>query len=405
MNLREAYEFAVKVLAESIKFKTVLGEEYEEIVDFYREVLSSYGVSVAVHRVADDYVTKNLPASYNPHKPRYILIARIGHGERVLQFNGHYDVVPPGDGWKKPPFEPTIENGRLCGRGSSDMKGGIAAIVATLAFLAQTREPEIIVEAALVPDEEIGGVTGTGYLVDKLESRPSWVVIAEPSGVDNILTGHRGNVWCIVNVHGRQAHGSTPWLGDNAFEKMLVYAQRLVEKYRKMLEGRVSKYKYEYPEAARPTISPGGLLVSPGAVNVVPGRVGFSIDRRLVVEERAPDVMQEISKLVEEVSRETGIEATVDFIEYSNPAYTPEDSQLVSALKESVKGVIGYYPSATICAGGLDLKYYAAHGIQAVAYGPGTAGVAHKPDEYIELRDLETALKVYVNLVKALSSE
>ncbi|MEM3346471.1 MAG: M20/M25/M40 family metallo-hydrolase, partial [Desulfurococcaceae archaeon] len=174
LKLEEAYKLAVEVLSESVKYKTVLGEQYEEIVNYYSEVLAKHGVHVTVHRVPDEYTRKHLAQQFNPDKPRYIILARVGYGERVLQFNGHYDVVPAGEGWSKPPFEPTITNGKLFGRGSSDMKGGIAAIIATLVYFAQTREPGTVLEAAFVPDEEIGGTTGTGYLVNELGSRPNW---------------------------------------------------------------------------------------------------------------------------------------------------------------------------------------------------------------------------------------
>lgn len=398
------FHLAESVLANSIKYETVLGDYYEDIVNYYADVLSKHGVHVTIHRVPDEYIRRVLPPQFKPEKPRYILLARVGSGDRVLQLNGHYDVVPPGEGWTKPPFNPVVEGGRLYGRGSSDMKGGIAAIIAVLVYLVQKREPDIIVEAVLVPDEEIGGVTGTGYLVNELGSRPDWVVIAEPSGVDSIYIGHRGNVWCMVKVYGRQAHGSSPWLGDNAFEKMLVFASRFIGEYREVLKARISRYAYEHPEASKPSITLGGMLLSPGAVNIVPGVVGFSIDRRLIVEENADDVIREIRELVDRISRETSIPASVEVLDKSNPALTPEESQLVRMLKNSVKTVVGVEPRAIVCVGGLDLKYYAAQGIQAVAYGPGKPGVAHKQDEYVELEDLRRAIQVYIDLVHKLES-
>jgi len=400
LELREAYELAVRVLSESIKYRTVLGEDYEAIVDYYRSVLSDYGVHVTVHRDPEEYVKRSLRPSFNPEKPRYILFARIGSGEYTLQFNGHYDVVPPGEGWSRDPFTPVIESGRLYGRGSTDMKGGIAAVLASLVYLAQTREPGIVVEAVLVPDEEIGGLTGTGYVVNELGSRPDWVVIAEPSGVDNVYVGHRGLVWFIVKIYGKQAHGSAPWLGDNAFEKMLKFASRFIEEYRGVLNARISKYTYEDPNAAKPTISPGGVVIAPGAVNVIPGVSGFSVDRRLIVEERVEDVVEEVKELVGRISSDLGVQAEVEFIEMSNPAYTPEDSLIVRALRDSVRSVLGVEPRTTVCVGGLDLRYYTAVGIHAVAYGPGVVGMAHKPDEYIELRDLERSVDVYIDLVR-----
>lgn len=402
MASKQLIELATKVLFESIKYKSILGEVYEDIVDYYREFLSNYGVHVTIHRVPSEYVKKYLPLQFNPDKPRYILFARVGYGDRVLQFNGHYDVVPPGEGWTTPPFEPVVVNGKLYGRGASDMKGGVAAILATLVHFAQTREPEIVLEAALVPDEEVGGVTGTGYLVRELGSRPDWAIIAEPSGISNIYVGHRGNIWFFVKIRGKQAHGSTPWLGDNAFEKMIVYAKSFVEEYRKILESRVSKYKYEDPKASKPTITPGGVLISPGAINIVPGLCGFSVDRRLIVEETVEEVMEEVERLIEELSNKMGIDAEIEVVDKSNPVYVPEDLEIVRVLKKSISGVIGKEPQLVVCTGGLDLKYYAEKGIPAIAYGPGIPEIAHKPDEYIEIEHLSKAIEVYIETVKGL---
>lgn len=402
MNINEVYKLALDILSESLRYKTILGEDYEEIIDYYSSILSNHGIHVTVHRVPDSYVKRHLHSKYNPDKPRYILLARIGHGHRVLQFNGHYDIVPPGDNWNTPPFEPRLVNGKLYGRGSSDMKSGIAAFMATMIYYAQSREPGIVVEGVVVPDEEIGGITGTGYLVRELGSRPDWVVISEPSNIDNVYIGHRGNVWLMINVYGKQAHGSTPWLGDNAFEKMIVFARYFLDEYKKLLERKQSRFIYEDPRASKPTINPGGVLSSTGAFNIVPGVCGFSIDRRLIVEERVEGVLEEVEKLIREICEKTGVRVDVELIESSNPAYTPEDSEIVTTLRESIRKTTGLEPRLTICTGGLDLKYYSEKGIQAVSYGPGSPSNAHMVNEYVEVSDLYRVIDVYVNLVEEL---
>ncbi|MEM0280788.1 MAG: M20/M25/M40 family metallo-hydrolase, partial [Desulfurococcus sp.] len=136
MTISQIHETAKKILVESIKFPTVLGEAYEDMVDYYREQLSEYGIHVTIHRVPDEFPRKTLPSEFNPEKPRFILLARIGSGEKVLQFNGHYDVVSPGEGWETPPFEPVVRDDLVYGRGATDMKGGIASILTALISLA-----------------------------------------------------------------------------------------------------------------------------------------------------------------------------------------------------------------------------------------------------------------------------
>ncbi len=393
------YGLAVEILVESIKYPTVLGEAYEDMVKYYADKLSEYGVHVTIHRVPDEYVKEKLIPEYNPDKPRYILLARVGKGDKVLQFNGHYDVVSPGEGWSvTDPFTPKRVDNKIYGRGSTDMKGGIAGFLAAMAYLASREDLNIVVEAAVVPDEEIGGVTGTGYLVNELKSRPNWVVIAEPSGIDNMWIGHKGLVWGYVKTYGKQVHGSTPWLGDNAFEKMVLLAKYFMDNYIPRLKSKRSSYEYDLPGGEYPTITLGGRVIAPGNINIVPGVSGFSIDRRLIVEEKADEVEAELKNFVEKASNELGVKAEFVVVEKMDPALTKPDTLLVEALSHAVKEVIGVEPRRTVCVGGLDMRYYTYVGIEAVTYGPGDPNMPHKPNEYIEVDKLHKVIEVYVDL-------
>jgi succinyl-diaminopimelate desuccinylase len=404
----QVHELAEKILVESIRYPTVLGEAYEDIVNYYAGILREYGIHVTIHRVPDEYVREKLPKEMNPDKPRYILLARLGSSRKVLQFNGHYDVVFPGEGWSvTEPFKPVKRSGRIYGRGATDMKGGIAAFLAAMIYYALIdRDPGISIEAAIVPDEEIGGVTGTGYLVDVLGSRPNWVVIAEPSGIDNIWYGHKGTVWGIIRVYGRQAHGSTPWLGDNAFEKMVCIARYFIDNYLPRLRSKKSKYIYDLEGGEYPTATLGGKLIAPGSINIVPGVSGFSIDRRLIVEENTGEVIGEIKGVLEEAIRVCGnVRAELEVVEKMEPAYTNPNTEFINILAESIRKNIGVEPRRTICVGGLDLRYYAYRGIEVVAYGPGTPEMAHKVDEYIVVEDLYKAVDIYIDLISMLGEK
>lgn len=396
------YELAEKVLLKSLEYPTVLGNAYRDITEFYKDVLKDYGVHVTIYRVEQEFVRKTLPKTMNPDKPRYILLARIGSGDKVVQFNGHYDVVAPGEGWKiTDPFKPKKIDNKIYGRGSTDMKGGIAAFIATLSYLASTKEPlDHVVEAAIVPDEEIGGATGTGYLVNNLGSKPDWVIIAEPSGLDNIWIGHKGLVWAEVIVKGKQAHGSTPWLGVNAFEKMVYVAKYLIEEVKPVIESRKSKYVYDMPESNKATINLGGKLTAPGSINIVPGQVSFSIDRRVIVEENIDDVEKELLMYVKQAASYAKTEVEVNIVARSEPALTDPESTLVRTLENKVHGILGLKTKKIVCTGGLDLHYYTSKGIQAVAYGPGNASLAHKVDEYIDVDSIYKAINVYVEFAK-----
>jgi succinyl-diaminopimelate desuccinylase len=405
--LPDIHLLAEKILMESIKYPTVLGESYKEMVEYYAGVLRDYGIHVTIHRVPDDYVRSVLPGEYHPERPRYILLARWGSGSRVLQFNGHYDVVFPGEGWTvTDPFKPVKKNGRIYGRGSSDMKGGIAAFLAAMIHYASRNiDPGIVVEAAVVPDEEIGGKTGTGYLVEKLGSRPDWVVIAEPSGIDNIWHGHKGLVWAEVLVKGKQTHGSTPWLGVNAFEKMIHVAEYLFENYLPKLREKKSSYNYDIPGAEHPTATLGGKLISPGSINILPGIAGFSIDRRLIVEEKAEDIVKELTEYIREAARKAEADVETRIVSKMDPALTPPDSEIITVLEEAIRSVLGLEPRKTICVGGLDLRYYSQKGIQVATYGPGDPETPHKVDEYITVANLHKTVDVYIKLIEMLGAK
>jgi len=393
------YRLSEKVLMDSIKYPTILGEAYHDIVKYYDEVLKEYGIDTVVHEVPRDYLRKNLPESMNPDKPRYILLAKVGYGDRVLQFNGHYDIVAPGCGWKvTDPFTPKRIDNKIYGRGASDMKGGIAAIIATLAYLASKEPPDHVVEAAIVPDEEIGGITGTGYLVRELKSNPDWVIIAEPSGLDTIWIGHKGAVWAEVYVKGKQVHGSTPWKGVNAFEKMIYLAKYIIENIKPIIESRESTYDYGEPEAKKPTITLGGKLTAPGSINIVPGIVGFSIDRRLIVEENVEEAEKELINYIYKASKEVKADIELKIVSRLQPAFTDPNTELVRRVVESASIIIGTKPRKVVCMGGLDLHYYTEKGIYAISYGPGDPDQAHMADEYIEITSVHRAIDIYVDI-------
>jgi len=396
-------EWGINVLKKFIEIPTVNppGKNYKEFVEAASKVLKEIGMSVEIHEVPKDVVSKYYP-DYVEY-PRYILLARLGTGSPVIQFNGHYDVVPEGSGWSKDPFKPVVENGRLYGRGSVDMKGGIvAAIVAVKAFKEAYKEFNGAIEIALVPDEEIGGETGTGYLVREGLSKPNYVIIGEPSGSEIVWIGHRGALWFFVEVYGKQAHGSTPWLGVNAFEYMVKVAEKFMKDYKDIIERKSSKYTYDDPRGAKPTITIGGEVRGGAKTNIVPGYYAFSVDRRLIVEESPDEVEKEVKNLINEIKKELPPEVKVELKVTGKlpPAMTSPESPLVRALLRSAEKVLGSKPRTTVCLGGLDMRYYTEVGIDTVTYGPGPMHVAHQADEYISIDEFTKIAKIYALLLE-----
>ncbi len=395
-------DWAVKLLCDLISVPTVVppGEKYEELVSLARDVLRELGLGVEVHRVPKEVVAKKLPGM--EEYPRLILLARLGSGRPILHFNGHYDVVPPGSGWRRNPFKPVVEGGRVYGRGASDMKGGIACFIyAVKSLLDAGWQPEHgSIELSLTPDEEVGGATGVGYMLEAGLSKPDYVVVAEPTGPARVWIGNKGNVWLRVRVYGKQAHASTPWLGRNAFEDAAYIAYKLSTSYREMISTRLSKLPYEDPREARPTLTLGGEVAGGGGkINVIPGYFEFTVDRRTIPEEDPRQVEAELRGFIEAVAQEIGARVDVVTVAVGEAAYTSPDSELVRAVVEEAEKVLGRKPKTVVCAGGLDTRYYQARGIQAVTYGPGSPEQAHVPDESIEVAAIREVGEVYARLM------
>ncbi|MGC9010456.1 MAG: M20 family metallopeptidase [Sulfolobales archaeon] len=399
----------IDLLIKMVEIPTISpsGDNYLEYVSFMRDYFREKGFGVEIIDVPQDLVDKSVPPEGRGRK-RSIVLARVGSKKNiVLHFNGHYDVVPGGPGWTvTEPFKPVIRGDRIYGRGTTDMKGGIASAIIAMEIIAKKAEREDFgVEIALVPDEEIGGLTGTGYLVSLGAVGSRYVVIVEPSGVDRVYIGHKGSVWGRVIVKGRTAHGSTPWLGINAFEKTVELVYEIMRKIIPELSKKKSAYEYDLPEGNVPTLTLGGYLKGGEKTNQVPGEVVFSFDRRVIVEENAEEVWRELREKVLGIAKEKNIEIEIVLEQISQPVLTDPNSKIVKALEKSGEEVLGKPPKKIVCIGGLDMRFYAEKKYEVATYGPGALGVAHAPDEYIEISDLIKASQVYIRLIQNLSRE
>jgi len=400
---KEDLDWGIKLLSDMISIATVNppGKNFDLFARYISNVLNDIGMFVDVVEVPRDVVEDICRECVG--YPRYIVVGRAGFGKPVIQFNGHYDVVPAGSGWSYNPFKAVIYNGRVFGRGAVDMKGGIAAfIIAVKAFLSRYKEFRGSIEIALVPDEEIGGGSGSGYLV-KYISKPDYAIIAEPSNSSSIWIGHKGALWGFIEVFGKQSHGSTPWRGVNAFEYMAKIATRFVEIYRNVLESRVSVYDYGVERGAMPTINIGGEVKGGVKINVVPGYYAFSFDRRVVPEENLDDVEKEIAEIVNRIATNyPEIQVKISITNRLNPALTKPESILVTKMRKAAKAVIGFEPKLTVCVGGLDLHYYIEQGVEAISYGPGPGENAHIVDEYILIDEIEKVANVYIAFLESM---
>ena len=396
--LDKAFEYGVRVLKDLISIPTVSpdGSNYLEAARLLLEELEGLGFEARIYEVDRSYQAEKCRSASD--KPRYIVLGRWGSGERVLHVNGHYDVVPGGPGWTvTEPFNPVIRDGKLYGRGAIDMKGGIAAFLASVkaAQLRGYRPENMVLEATFVPDEEIGGQCGTGYLVERLLERvPEYVLIPEPSGLRAPWHGHKGALWARITVKGLTAHASTPWKGRNAFIDAARLALWLQEALSVKLSGRRTRYRITPPEAAVSTFMIGGVAGVPsGKTNQVPGEFVFTIDRRLIPEESLEGAKAELEDLLRWASTGLGVSYSVEYVEEMEPVVS-EPGVLYDALREAAADAGVEIGEPELCPGGLDLRYYLVRGSEGLSYGP-EGDTAHAPNEHISLEEFRKLVEIF----------
>jgi succinyl-diaminopimelate desuccinylase len=401
-NIRD---YVIKVLTDLISIPTINppGKDYETCANYLSDELKSMGFKVQNIKIPETYLDEHYP--YAPqHKgyPRYIVYGKIGNGNPILHFNGHYDVVPPGTGWTKNPFKPVIENGRIYGRGSTDMKGGIASIMATLKYITETSEKiNGTLEVAFVPDEESGGI-GSKYLLENGYSKPDYVIIGEPTTLKRIIIGHKGFIRGIVHIFGKQAHGSSPWLGENAFLKASAVALKFMELYEPILKNRKTNAPVALLEGAHPTINLGGHAESTANKdNIVPGEFIFSFDRRVLPEENLENVISEIKDYFNKAAELVNAKHEIKILNYVPAALTPINSQIVNIAKECIGTLLSLEPRIEISLGRNDAVYYIniAHS-QVINLGPGIEKTAHTADEYTEIDELIKIIILYKCIIE-----
>lgn len=320
------------------------------------------------------------------------LRAGYGQGERTLYFHGHYDVVPA---QSTEQFQPWRKKHFLFGRGACDMKGGIVAMLyAILALRECGAELNGKVKLTLVPDEETGGERGSARLArQKLLGRNAiGMLTAEPaSGV--VWNASRGAISLRVEVFGKSAHVGLQHRGENAFERLHRVVARLQE-LKSEVEQRSTRFNVGKDQARNSILMLGGQSGGGTNFNVVPEKCWFTIDRRINPEENLGAEKRKLVSVLEGCQRE-GIPLQWEILQEGSAAACREDDPLGRALARGIRAVTGDAPRFEMCPGLLEIRFYAAEGIPAYAYGPGLLSVAHGPREYVDLRKLIDCAAIY----------
>ena len=325
----------------------------------------------------------------------------------TLHFNGHIDVVAAGRGWSFEPFGGEVRDGRVYGRGTCDMKGGLAAaIVAVEALLDMVPELPGALEISGTVDEESGGYAGVAWLADHgLFSRPrvDQVIIPEPLNVDRVCLGHRGVWWAEIETRGRIAHGSMPFLGDCAVRHMAAVLDKFERELMPALAAKRTTMPVVPEGAKQSTLNinslHGGLDEGhdglPSAL--VPDSCRMVIDRRFLIEEDLAEVKAEVVALLEALARERpGFAYEIRDIMEVLPTMTEADAPVVRAVEAAIEQVLGRPATQVVSPGTYDQKHIAriGHLHDCIAYGPGILDLAHQVDEYVEIEDLVASAKV-----------
>jgi succinyl-diaminopimelate desuccinylase len=310
------------------------------------------------------------------------LVAFHGDGARTLYFHGHYDVVPA---QSREQFVPSVRNGRLHGRGSTDMKAALAAMIYAVYLL---REQNVALSGriglCIVADEETGGQRGSRYLdeIGILGKDALGMFTPEPtSGV--IWNANRGAITLRVTVKGRTAHVGLQHQGVNAFERMLRVASAL-QVLKAEVEERHTSYRIAPAPAARSILMLGGRVEGGTNFNVVPDSCTFTVDRRFNPEEDLETEKKRLFAILDDIQRQ-GIQLDVEILQEGCSSGVSDEDPVARTLAASVEAVTGRRPEFEMCPGLLETRWYARRGIPAFAYGPGLLEVAHGPHEVIEI--------------------
>jgi succinyl-diaminopimelate desuccinylase len=313
------------------------------------------------------------------------ILASAGSGSRTLYFSGHYDVVPA---QSRAQFRPHVEGTNLFGRGSSDMKSGLAAMIHAAAavhdegLLGQGR-----IGIVLVPDEETAGPRGSRELAARglLGLDGIGMLTPEPTG-GVIWNANRGAISLRATVRGKAAHVGRQFEGVNAFERALPAIARLAE-IKKEVELRETQQNIA-PAAARKSILMLGGQVEAGTnFNVTPEFCSFTIDRRLNPEERLEEEKRRLQDALEHFE--------IEVLQEEPAAATPAGGPLGITLSRHIESVTGKEAVFEMCPGLLETRFYAARGIPAFAYGPGLLTVSHGPNEFVPIRNIAQCALIY----------
>ncbi len=378
----EILEEALELLGQMVEIPSTEGQE-EKMGELVARYAESLGMSVEKQEV---------------EKGRFNVIAKasIGKGGKTVVLNSHMDVVPAADGWDTEPYRLTRGEDRAFGRGATDAKGCLTALlIATKHILENPGSTSGNIIVTAVVDEETYS-KGARYLVDHTELPADFGIVGEPTNC-RIGLGHNGSIRPVLVIHGRTAHSSAPELGVSSV-RVAAYISKLVDEIQAEL------HEITHPSTGKPSISIT-LLKAGTKENMLPDWCELVIDRRMIPGEEEKEIIKTIEKICSDAEAEfPGARVEIDrYLVTTGPASEVKpDSEIAQIAYEACEKVTGVKqtPYGVIC--NTDMNHLMRKGIPTVIIGPGNINYCHKPNEYVEYKELETACRVDEQVIRAL---
>jgi len=322
--------------------------------------------------------------------------ARRGQTGPVFAFAGHTDVVPsgPAGAWQSPPFEPTLRDGLLYGRGAADMKGSIATMVtACERFVASHSNHTGSLAFLITSDEEGPAHDGTVKVVETLEARGEkidWCLVGEPSSTDKVgdvvKNGRRGSLNGHLTIKGQQGHIAYPHLAENPIHLLAPVLSTLCQ-----IEW--DQGNEDFPPTS---FQVSNVNSGTGVTNVIPGTADLIFNFRYSTESTHEQLQQQVESVLDNAGLDYGLVWSL-----SGKPFRTASGPLVDAAKSAIYAVTGYETALSTSGGTSDGRFIAPTGAQVVELGPINATI-HQIDECVSVEGLDTLSIIYENLLENL---
>ena len=379
-NLKTLYEDSIKILSDLIAFKTISGEDNNQLIDYCDKILKKFGAT-SFKTFDEDKKRVNLFAT---------LKAKKSNGKVPIILSGHTDVVPVSKGWSTDPFKAVIKEDKLYGRGSCDMKGFIACTLAYAPIFSKS-ELDRDIHFSFTFDEETA-CKGAPILIQELKKRDlknGICIVGEPTNM-KIIDSHKGCYEYTTYFEGLAGHSSQPHKGVSAVEYAARYVNKLIELRQKLKDREPKDSIFDPPYS---TLQIGGIF---GGIahNVIADKCYINWETRPVV-------------------KEDGVFLNTELDKYANEVLLPEMKKVFSKSsirKEIIGEIIGFERiknseacefisnitgdnSREVVSFGTEAGLFQEIGISAAVCGPGSIEQAHKIDEFIKLEEINKCLK------------